>query len=132
MHYLLTLPLLLGLSLPVQAGLGDAETKETVFDAWCGKKGNDCKVVFTDETLTVNGTDGINRSQILGFTWNYLGPHQVNWTHQVRYTFVVTFKEDGVDKRGTFIFQNKGAADNFRQAITVLCSKCKPTYNINF
>ena len=107
MRRLLLAPLILALSLPVQAGLGDAETKETEFDAWCGKK----------------GTDGINRSQIRGYSIDYLGPHEVNWTHQVRYTFVVTFKEDGVDKRGTFIFQNKGAADKFRQALSVLCAK---------
>ena len=68
MRRLLLAPLILALSLPVQAGLGDTETKETEFDAWCGKKGNDCKVVFTDETLTVNGTDGINRSQIRGYS----------------------------------------------------------------
>ena len=44
------------------AGLGAAEegTKRT-FDAYCGKKGNDCKVKFTGERLTVNGTDGIDK-----------------------------------------------------------------------
>jgi len=40
------------------AGLGAAEegTKRT-FDAYCGEKGNDCKVEFTGERLTVNSTD---------------------------------------------------------------------------
>ena len=79
----------------------------------------------------MNGTDGITRSQVRGCSFDYLGPHEVTCIHQVRYTFVVTFKEDRVDKRGTFIFQNKGAADKFRQALSVLCAKCNPSFNLN-
>ena len=53
--------------IPALADLGPAETamKKSSFNAWCGKRKNDCTVSFEGDRLLVNGTDGINKNQIL-------------------------------------------------------------------
>ena len=74
---------------PSRAGLGDAESMQVLeFDAWCGKKGNQCKVVFTSAFMSVNRVDGSKNSQMHSFPYvTDLG--FFNGIQQ----FIVTFKE---------------------------------------
>ena len=54
---------------PVKAGLGEAETRtQQSYDAYCGEVGNNCKVVFSSNRLTVNFVDGITREQFEGYS----------------------------------------------------------------
>ena len=49
--------------MPARADLGPAETemRTSAFDAWCGKRSNNCKVSFEGDRLLVNGkTELIN------------------------------------------------------------------------
>ena len=124
----LTAGLLSSFSGPLHAGLGDAEGPERrEFDAWCGKKGNNCKVVFTDNSLTVNETDGISRSQMTEFSADqkYTAIGGSYWT----WYFTVSYKEDGVVKSGTFLFVNKKAAGAFKRTLLWFCPTCNKVYN---
>jgi hypothetical protein len=50
-------------SILARADLGPAETemRTSAFDAWCGKRSNNCKVSFEGDRLLVNGkTELIN------------------------------------------------------------------------
>lgn len=69
MRFLLLLPLLIASSLlavPVHSGLGEAasKSKSATYDAWCGEKGNDCKVSFANEKITVNDKDSVDFDDI--------------------------------------------------------------------
>ena len=114
------------------AGLGAAEegTKRT-FYAYCGKKGNDCKVEFTGERLTVNSTDGIDKGQIV--------KHQFSQDFRCgtglltrnscsgRGTTLVIYNEIGVEGSGTFIFTNRRAFEEFAGALSAFCGgSCRP------
>ena len=68
---LLLLPLPLGS--PAIADLGQADTEITdTFDAYCGKRGNDCRVTFESGRMRVNDVKGISRDQLVNF--KYTGP----------------------------------------------------------
>ena len=68
---LLLLPLLL-ISLVI-ADLGPAETEVIdTFDAYCGKRGNDCQVTFESGRMRVNDGKGISLDQLVSL--KYTGP----------------------------------------------------------
>ena len=46
----------LALPSPSLAGLGPAENINKEFDAWCAKTKNDCKVSFSSDSITIDGT----------------------------------------------------------------------------
>ena len=124
----LLLPLIAALALPAaaQAGLGEAEepTKRE-FSAWCGKAGNDCTVVFTNASLTVNGTDGIKRSQMTSFSSN---KNWISCCPNYNYYFMVNYKEDGAIKAGKFIFANSSTAKTFKETLLWFCPTCNRVY----
>ena len=75
MKRLLLLPLLLGLSSPALANLGDAEdgmenrVSDRIYEAWCGSKTNkDCKVKFRNNRMIVNEGTGITKDQLLSIS----------------------------------------------------------------
>ena len=91
--------LIIGLSAPALADLGEAEsdvTQQKVFDAWCGKPKNSCKVIFDGKRLRVNDGEGITRDQIL-----YTERRQQNLFptgYGFQYTFLVNYrKNDGTN-----------------------------------
>ena len=72
MRHLLLLPLILGLTSPVYADLGPADTspkaeepKQTKFDAWCVKKYADCLASLENGRLIVNKSTGVTSEQII-------------------------------------------------------------------
>ena len=114
---------------PSRAGLGEAESLQVLeFDAWSGKKGNYCKVVFTSDFMSVNGVDGIKNSQMHSFSYvTDLG--FFNGMQQ----FVVTFKEQGFLRNGTFIFRDINRAEKFKQALISFCpsKNCQTSHLAN-
>ena len=119
-------------SSPVNAGLGEAEagTKRT-FDAYCGSKGNDCKVKFTDDRLTVNNSDGIDKGQIVKYQFSQdfrCGTGLLTRNScSGRGTALVIYNENGVEGSGTFIFTNRRTFDEFSGALSAFCGgSCRP------
>ena len=65
------LPLLLG-SPPI-ADLGPAETEAIdTIDAYCGKRGNECRVTFESSRMRVNDGKRISREQLVRFKYTGL------------------------------------------------------------
>lgn len=48
--------------------------ESTVFDAWCGKRGNGCKIAFREGFLQVDDKHTVNYSQIRGFNYSLSPP----------------------------------------------------------
>jgi len=103
---------------PALADLGPAETemRKSSFNAWCGKRKNDCTVSFEGDRLLVNGTDGINKSQILR-VWadkelrEFWDRNPMSYYQDVYY---VTYrKTDGSEGTGRFIFLNQQESTQF-------------------
>ena len=131
MRRLLLLPLVLGVSLPVQADLGAAEEglKRDSFDLFCGtatkKIRNECKVTFDGQRLKVNGGKGITADQIL-FT---------DLTQQMRaegflgygtyyQTFTVTYRKgDGTNGYGKFTAIHNKTAQEFKEQLAAFTGK---------
>lgn len=94
--------------IPSFADLGPAETamKKSSFNAWCGTRKNDCTVSFEGDRLLVNGTDGINKNQILRI-WADKELREF-WDRGFSYyqdVYYVTYrKADGSEGTGRFIF----------------------------
>ena len=120
----LLLPLLAAIALPstALAGLGDAQKlSKREFDAWCGVRHNKCKVVFNNESMTVNATDGIKRSQMLSYSYDKFWEKTPCFSACRNHQFTVSFKEDNTTQKGTFIFVDDITATNFRQALDAFC-----------
>ena len=123
----LTAGLLSSFSGPLHAGLGEAEAPDRrEFDAWCGKPRNKCKVVFTNDSLTVNGTDGISRSQMRAFS---LRKELVDSSGNRHYHFDVSYEEGGTIKSGRFIFANADVGKEFKQTLYTFCPDCNRVYD---
>ena len=111
---------------PAVAGLGAASSSaSTSFDAWCGSKGNKCKVKFADELITVNGSDSISFDQVIGYTtarnWKYrIGGSY--WLH----TITIQYIEGDIKKSGKFLFSNSTAATDFATQASMACINCRP------
>jgi len=104
------------------AGLGDAQKLSVrVFDAWCGVRHNKCKVEFTNDSMTVNHTDGINRSQMLSYSYDKFWEKTPCFSACRNHQFTISFKENNEIQKGTFIFVNDITATNFRQALDAFC-----------
>lgn len=126
MRYLLLLPLLIAgslLTVPVHSGLGEAasKSKSATYDAWCGEKGNDCKVSFTGGRITVNDKDSVAFEDITYITRN----NETKW--DFRYVFGVEYLEKGMDEPefAEFIFQDTRTANRFWRDLKRACRNCK-------
>ena len=114
------------------AGLGAAKkgTNRT-FDAYCGTKGNDCKVEFTSERLTVDSVDGIDKGQIVKyqFSQDFRCGNGLLTRNSCsgRGTALVIYNENGVEGSGTFIFTNRRTFEEFTGALSAFCGgSCRP------
>ncbi len=126
MRHLLLLPFLVASSLaviPVHAGLGEAtsKSKSASYDAWCGEKGNDCKVSFNNGKITVNESDSVDFSDITYITRN----NETVWNF--KYVFGVEYLEEGMDEPefAEFIFQDTRTANRFWRDLKRACRNCK-------
>ena len=119
-------------AVPVSAGLGDAEggTTNRTFDAYCGKKGNNCKVMFANDKLTVNQKDSISKGQILKYTVNpnfYCESGMFGEKCDGEGSVLVIYQEEGREGSGIFIFVHKKTFMEFVNAITAFCGAgCRP------
>jgi len=117
---------------PTWAGLGAAEggTTNRTFDAYCGKPGNKCKVKFSGNRLTVNGTDGIDKGSIIRYQtsndfWCTASVLRRNCRGSGQ--ALVVYREDGQEGSGTFIFVNHKTFDQFKAALSAFCGgSCRP------
>ena len=113
---LLLLPLLQGS--PAIADLGPAETEviET-FDAYCGKRGNDCRVTFESGQMRVNDGKGIGRDQLVSF--KYTGPDLCVFSCP-DLPWVVSYRNSsGEVKTAKFIFRHGPTNIRFGKALEV-------------
>ena len=99
----------------VHAGLGSATQPDIeTYSAWCGKKGNDCKVTFEADRLSVDGTDYVLYRDIKAV--NYL--LQDRRPYFRRHYFEFEYVEQNPDgetevKRAKIIFGHAKTAKNF-------------------
>ena len=119
---------LLVATMPVSAGLGSAAIKGSTkgYDAWCGEKGNDCKVTFTDGKITVNNTDSVDFKNITYITRS-IDNINAFWASSVLQTFGIEYLEEGMEQPefAEIIFQNHGAAEKFWMDLKRACRQCK-------
>ena len=86
MRRLLLLPLLLGVSSPVFADLGEAEKHfQDTYEITCGKADNNCTVVFEENRLKVNNSKGITNDQVVYILWQ---PYKSGLSNKVEFTIV--------------------------------------------
>ena len=131
MKRLLLLPLILSLSSPVVADLGEAEKgmQQQSYDLFCGKvvkrKGTECTVSFDGNRLRVDGGKGIVADQIL-FTEltekmkmdGFLG------YGTFYFTFKVTYKKlDGTNGYGEFVSVHRPTAEKFTSQLAAFTGK---------
>jgi hypothetical protein len=103
-------------------GPAEAEMKTTSFQAWCGKRKNNCTVSFEEDRLVVNNKDGISRSQILRI-WSDKEMRDFRDRNPMSYyqdVYYVTYKKsDGSDGTGRFIFLNHQVSAQFWNQLQV-------------
>ena len=112
---------------PATAGLGSAATKGSAkgYDAWCGEKGNNCKVKFADGKITVNNKDSVDFKDITYITRTT--DNNVFWASSVTQTFGIEYLEKGMEQPefAEIIFQNLGTANKFWMDLKRACRQCK-------
>ena len=123
-------PLLIG-GQAANAGLGSASSSATtVFDAWCGEKGNDCVVEFGDERITVDGEDSISFDQITGYSFDKVWKYRTGFTGGSYYLkiFHIYYTEDGRRQSGKILFENDVTASEFKAQLSNACGRgrCRP------
>ena len=117
---------LLTAALPVNAGLGAAtsETKSSSYDAWCGEKGNYCKIRFQRGRLVVNRYDSVDFDDITFITRNV--SHGF-WKGQYTITLGIEYQEGEMEEPefAEVIFGNLDVANKFWRDLRRACRNCK-------
>ena len=112
------------LGTPAFAGLGAAASKsnESGYEAWCGERGNDCKVTFGNGKITVDGKHSVSFDDITYITRNEelvdLGP---------QYVFGIEYLEDDMNEPefAEIIFIHTNTSNRFWRDLRRACRKCK-------
>ena len=111
---------------PAHSGLGEAATDNNAkgYDAWCGKKGNDCNVKFVDGRIIVNDKDSVLFDDITYITRNF--ESSTMWESS-KTIFGIEYLEKGMSNPefAQFLFANPGAANRFWTDLRRACRKCK-------
>ena len=111
--------------LPANAGLGEAATKSqsSIYDAWCGEKGNDCKVSFTGGKITVNNSDSVKFEQLTYITKNRVVEQPFGYIT----TFGIEYLEEGADapEFAEILLMHDPTADRFWRDLKRACRQCK-------
>ena len=112
--------------MPVNAGLGSAatKTKSSSYDCYCGEKGNDCKVSFSNGKITVDEEDSVDFEDITYITQNY---EYNEWTGVRTYTFGIEYLEEGLDdpEFAEIILLHRPTARKFWRDLKRACRNCK-------
>ena len=133
MRQLLYVPfLLIGIALPVQAeGLGGADitgpqggtTTGRIYDAWCGTDFKDCKVSFKNDRLSVDGSSGITRNQLVNVSMERvcrqkslggLGPPSC-FKSQYNKEYVITYKSEKGQRSALISFRHEPTYKSFNR-----------------
>lgn len=123
MRIVLLVGTLICLASPANADLGKADVPEskptlmsqTVFDAWCVEKDNDCTVKLINGRLSVDGSAGITSEQLI--TWsrddNYRNSSGfVGGYHLYSYNFRYSTSSGDI-RNAKIVFQNSEVSDKF-------------------
>ena len=129
---LLALAPLLASPLSARADLGAAEKIKGEFDAWCAKGGNKCKVTFSEDNLTVDGSSSITKNELQKVSYDnrfYCTPAS-GFSSSKCYgkgSALVYYIQNGKEGAGAFIFADDNAYFDFVTALEVFCgAKCRP------
>ena len=132
MRHLLLLPLLVASSLvamPAHSGLGTAttKTKSSTYEAWCGQKGNDCKISFSQGKITVNNSDSVDFEDITYITSNYERGSSSIFMPGPTWTFGIEYLEEGMEapEFAEILFKHEATADRFWRDLKRACRQCK-------
>jgi hypothetical protein len=129
---LLALAPLLACPLGARADLGPAEKIKGEFDAWCGKSGSECKVTFSGDTLAVNGSSTITKSELAKYEIDdkFYCTAASGFSSSKCYgkgSVLIFYNQGGKEGVGAFIFADDNAFFDFQTAVTVFCgAKCRP------
>ena len=104
--------------LPCFADFGDADFPVAIFeggpksyhDAWCGKIGNNCRVVFSGESMQVVGSGGITRNQYLQYRFESDGGEY--------YNYITYMSSNGSRRDSLFLFAHIEAQRDFIKAFS--------------
>ena len=117
---------LLVATMPVSAGLGSATTKGSTkgYDAWCGEKGNNCKVKFADGKITVNNEDSVDFKNITYITRT---SDYNKWDYSWKVTFGIEYIEEGMEnpEYAEIIFGHWPTSKRFWMDLKRACRQCK-------
>lgn len=116
------------------AGLGSAESgTKRDFDAYCGEKGNNCKITFTQTHLIIDGKDKIHKDMIRKVVteecFRCLDGRRSGCISHVcnEGSALIIYKEGGVEGSGVIMFVNAKAWDQFKRALSGFCgADCRP------
>ena len=129
-------------SASVKADMGKADvTKsepglpvQSKFDAWCVEKYADCVVTITDEKISVDGSSGVTKKNLVRWERNdnyrdasgFIGPH-----HLYSYKFVYR-DSDGDRRKAVIVFQNSRTSDRFYERLKSFLPKKESNCQYNF
>ena len=112
---------------PATAGLGSAAVSESEsgYDAWCGKCGNDCKVVFRDGKITVDSINSVNFEDLTYITRSVERKLEIQGGDII--TFGIEYLGDNMDSPefAQILFMNYGTANRFWLDLKRACRQCK-------
>ena len=127
MNRFLLLALTAGLLSPIAAvaDLGKAEDMEiAVFDAWCGRTKNKCKVVFEGNILKVDDSKGIKKNQIK----RYWKDAEVTKSTDTHYYYYITYQklDKSSEVTGKFILANYAESKRFWNTLKIFNGSLDP------
>jgi hypothetical protein len=104
--------------LPSKSDFGDADFPVGMFDggpksyhdAWCGKIGNKCRVVFNGPAMMIEGQGGIQTNQYIGFRYDEDGNEY--------YNYISYMSSSGVRREALFLFANRDSQRDFVRAFS--------------
>ena len=119
--------LILGLANAAIADFGSADvTTSSSFDAYCGKRGNKCKIDFDSTNITVDKKSKVGARQIIGYSnfAEYDGkscwPSSTPSCMVAAYDYIINIdyvKKDGARSAAKVIFVNKNSYTDFLSAM---------------
>ena len=111
---------------PATAGLGSAAIKGSTkgYEAWCGEKGNDCKVQFANGKITVNNKDSVDFDNITYITRT---SDYNKWDYSWKITFGIEYLEENMENPefAEIIFGHLPTSKRFWMDLKRACRQCK-------
>ena len=107
------------LNFVAKADFGDADftpsllkdRTESYHDAFCREHGNECRVLFQGDIMSVEGQGSINSSQYIGYRQELTGGMYYNY-----YNYISYLSKEGIEKEALFLFTNTKSQREFIKA----------------